>query len=59
MDVQKQCQMPPMYNSATGRTDIKTQCPEKRDTLSKKLYFFPGCVARRANHTRNDMTTES
>ena len=32
----------PEYNSTTGDTELKMQCPEKRDTLSKKIYFFPG-----------------
>ena len=32
----------PEYNKATGRNELKMQCLEKRDTLSKALYFFPG-----------------
>ena len=56
LEVQKSSEGPE-YNSATGRTELKVQCPEKRDTLSKKLYFFPGCVAAHVSHTSKAMIT--
>ena len=40
-----------------GQPVVKLQVPEKRDTLSKKLYFFPGYVAPRASRRRKDMST--
>ena len=42
-DVQ-QSHDPQKYNRKRRRHEIKMQCPEiHRSTLSKKLYFFPGC----------------
>ena len=53
MDVQKQFQKTPAYNSATKRMEIVVQGPEKRDTLTKRLYFFPGYFVPRETYIKD------
>ena len=57
-DVQKTFESPE-YNRTKGHNELKMQVPEKRDTLSKKLYLFPGYTRQLSSAPEQHQEEES